>query len=315
MFEASESQRHDLPLTSSGIGHRYQPKPPCPAQRLRSSLPAVLPPHLQGSPLVSAFDEVANRFHTTSRTAHDRKRVVGPLAQPHHPRALPHWTLSSVGELEDRLRGRGLGGGVRWVSEFRDKFQGEAPPPPGTGVTLRARQPELYNHHRTEASQMVVATTLNRALAGRPFQASDRGVLALNEPYLSVTNKDFRKFHRDELYGPNKSFQTDFFSPTDRPLGGASRPGPTPFLEATPTGQCFPRLAPKTIPVPHTGLKPLSQDSYSSPEHPSKVQNRYCPVDTPWGLPRQGVVPEIMGIPKMYETEYRVYGSQRPIAV
>ncbi|MGH0180900.1 UNVERIFIED_CONTAM: hypothetical protein FKN15_005270 [Acipenser sinensis] len=252
MFEASESKRHDLPLTSSGIGHRYQAKPPCPADRLR------------GSPLVSAFDEVANRFHTTSRTAHDRKCVGGPLAQPHHPRALPHWTLSSVGELEDRT---------------------------------------------------IVANTLNQALAGRPFQVSDRGVLVLNEPYLSVTNKDFRKFHRDELYGPIKSFQTDFFSPTDRPLGGASRPAPAPFHEATPTRQCFPRLAPKTIPVPHKGLKPLSQDSYSSPEHPSRVQDRNCPVDTPWGLPRQGVLPEIMGIPKMYETEYRVYGSQRPIAV
>ncbi|XP_041093661.1 uncharacterized protein zgc:193811 isoform X2 [Polyodon spathula] len=104
MFEASESRRHDPPLTSAAIGHRYQPEPPCPPQRLRSSLPAVLPPRLQGAPLVSSFDEVVNRFHTTSRTVHDRKRVGGPLAQPRLPRALPHWTLSSVDELEDRER-------------------------------------------------------------------------------------------------------------------------------------------------------------------------------------------------------------------
>ncbi|XP_041093660.1 uncharacterized protein zgc:193811 isoform X1 [Polyodon spathula] len=153
MFEASESRRHDPPLTSAAIGHRYQPEPPCPPQRLRSSLPAVLPPRLQGAPLVSSFDEVVNRFHTTSRTVHDRKRVGGPLAQPRLPRALPHWTLSSVDELEDRLRGRGLGGGVRWVSEFRDKFQGEAPPSPGTGVTLGESEPKLNDHQRDGPSQ------------------------------------------------------------------------------------------------------------------------------------------------------------------
>ncbi|OCT73148.1 hypothetical protein XELAEV_18036127mg [Xenopus laevis] len=41
----------------------------------------------------------------------------------------------------------------------------------------------------------------------------------------------------------------------------------------------------------------------------------YFPLECPWTIPRQGPLPEIMAVPKMYHTEYESYGSERPITM
>ena len=55
----------------------------------------------------------------------------------------------------------------------------------------------------------MVPSTENEALKGRPFFVRDKGVLPLNDIYLSTTQKDHRSFSRHELDGyPRKDAAT-----------------------------------------------------------------------------------------------------------
>lgn len=43
----------------------------------------------------------------------------------------------------------------------------------------------------------------------------------------------------------------------------------------------------KLVPVPHTGMKQLYADSYDSPSDVKAKEANFCPVDTPFTLPRE----------------------------
>ena len=49
--------------------------------------------------------------------------------------------------------------------------------------------------------QQLVPSTQNDKLRGRPFHVKDKGVLNLNDMYLTTTNKDHRAFKPKELNG------------------------------------------------------------------------------------------------------------------
>jgi len=47
--------------------------------------------------------------------------------------------------------------------------------------------------------QEMIASTQNEELRRRPILPEEHAVLTLNDPYLSVTQKDHRHFSKDEL--------------------------------------------------------------------------------------------------------------------
>ena len=49
----------------------------------------------------------------------------------------------------------------------------------------------------------------------------------------------------------------------------------------------IPRQPKALLPVPHGGLKSLYTESYNGPSDVKAKENFYCPVDTPWVLPRK----------------------------
>ena len=49
----------------------------------------------------------------------------------------------------------------------------------------------------------------------------------------------------------------------------------------------IPRQPKALLPVPHGGLKSLYTESYNGPSDVKAKDNFYCPVDTPWVLPRK----------------------------
>lgn len=92
-------------------------------------------------------------------------------------------------------------------------------------------------------------------------------------------------------------------------------PGPMRDVSKFHLGTQVPRLAPNTVPVPYRGLLSLAQESYQLPNHQQRTWDRFCPVERPPTVSYKVPVLEIMHVPGMYETEYKCYGSGKPMPV
>ncbi|KAH0626694.1 hypothetical protein JD844_001805 [Phrynosoma platyrhinos] len=192
-------------------------------------------------------------------------------------------------------------------SETRDHYPGW-PNLPQEPTFYAGPQPfGLAAHHADGASKSIVASTQNKEMAGKPFYICDKAVLRLNEPYVSVTTKDFHPFTKKELLGYAKKDALTSGQCGDLPL--IREPGPMrdicQFLNAT----RVPRLPPNTTAVPHHGLLSLAQESYQLPNDCKRTWDRFCPVEKPPTVSCRVPVVEIMCVPRMYETEYKCYGS------
>ena len=63
-----------------------------------------------------------------------------------------------------------------------------------------------------------------------------------------------------------------------------------------------------------SGLKSEQQENYQLPNDVKSTQDVYCPIDTPYELPRPGTK-STFAAPLMYNTEYQNIGSKKPVTV
>ncbi|OCT70934.1 hypothetical protein XELAEV_18037848mg [Xenopus laevis] len=307
MNELERSQ--DWHLTSTGVGLNHTAPTSFPPPHIRSSLSDPLPAGLDKTDEVTAYDELLNTYETTTGSNHNRK-----YPGPRHPIAPPHWK-------------------VHYNKDLWDKAQ------PTLANFHAGPQPfSLSNHHGGGPSQSIVPTTENKVLSGETFYIRDGGALRLNDIYASTTACDFRAFNAKELEGyPKKDILTywqagDYSDEAEdypkawghglkeNPLPKKAHPilrRPPPMRDVTqfPIATKLPRIPPRAVPVPNRGLKTLAQESYQSPLDVKRSRDVYFPLECPWTIPRQGPLPEIMVVPKMYHTEYETYGGERPITV
>ncbi|MEE6517369.1 hypothetical protein FKM82_027532 [Ascaphus truei] len=327
-------RRQDWHLTSTGVGLNHRAQVSFPPPHIRSTVSEPLPAGLGQAEDVTAYDELFNAYETTTGTTHNRKYPGGVLSQPSYPIPPPHWKVHYNKDLWDKLKLRAwrspLEPGTH-SSEMKAEFLGR-PVQPTLSTFHSGPQPfPLENHHSKGPSQLLVATTENKSLSGEPFYIRDKGVLSLNDIYASTTARDFRAFTMEELGGYPKKDVLTFWQAEDYPKSWGHglkgnplpkeahpvlrRPPPMRDVIQFPTATKLPRIPPRAPPVPNRGLKTLAQESYQWPLDVKRSRDVYCPIECPWTIPRQGPIPEIMTVPKMYETEYETYGSERPVTV
>ncbi|XP_068099003.1 stabilizer of axonemal microtubules 3 [Hyperolius riggenbachi] len=321
-------RRQDWHLTSTGVGHDYRAQVPFPPPHIKSSLSEPLPATLQQSSAVTAFDVLLNTYETTTGSTHDRKYPGGVFSQPSHPLPPPNWKVHYNKDLWDKLKLRTWRTPEKPRSEMKAKFQGH-PAQPTYSTFHAGPQPfPLDNHLNAGPSQSLVAATENKTLSGEPYYIRDGGVLALNDIYATTTARDFRAFTTKELEGYPKKDILTYWQAEDypkvwghglkeNPLSKETLRRPPPMRDSMqfPTATKLPRIPPRAKSVPHRGLKTLAQESYQWPLDDKRSHDVYFPLECPWTIPRSGPLPEIMSVPKMYETEYEIYGSDQPVAV
>ncbi|KAM9299408.1 stabilizer of axonemal microtubules 3 [Gastrophryne carolinensis] len=324
-------RRQDWHLTSTGIGHDYRGQLPFPPPHIKSTISEPLPPALQQSSEVTSFDELLNTYETTTGSTHNRKYPGGLFSQPSHPFAPPHWKVHYNKDLWDKLKLRSWRTQEKPQSEMKSEFQGR--PARSTYSTFHSGpQPFLLENHLNQGpSQSIVATTENKDMSGAPYYIRDNGVLNLNDMYASTTMRDFHAFTEKELQGYPKKDILTYWQAEDypkvwghglkeNPLSKETQPilrRPPPMRDTMqfPTATKLPRLPPRARSVPHRGLKTLAQESYQWPLSAKRSHDVYFPMECPWTMPRTGPLPEIMSVPKMYQTESETYGSKALVLV
>ncbi|XP_055469620.1 uncharacterized protein LOC129681623 [Psammomys obesus] len=291
-------------LTSSGIAHRKIPWVAFRLPTLQSTLEAPLPAAMKQDPRICAFDEVISRWETTSGSAYTPKAHGGPCAQP---RAVenkdPRRPLGIKSFVEKLRRQPGLGvtrNRKHQISEMKAQYLG-LPGLDQTAPLFADPQPlEFIDHFRGGPSQALIPWTRNPELAGQPFTVHKMGALDRLQLYLTTSAQDFQRkelpgYPNRELIctGPLQKSQV----PSQRQLKlqeGAER-------MRLGRGHQMPPPA-----VPHTGVLPLTRESYRSPVYPLCRVNHFC---LPWSSPHPKPVPGIYSVPKAYSTENSRYGS------
>uniref|UniRef100_UPI00398F57D3 stabilizer of axonemal microtubules 3 n=1 Tax=Pristiophorus japonicus TaxID=55135 RepID=UPI00398F57D3 len=331
---AATERRHDLHLTSSGIGLHYTPATQCPPSDFKSFFKDALPPKLREKDTIHPYDEALNNYETTTGSTHNLKTIGGLLAHPRHMKVPDHWKVHYMKDLSEKLSRRDWKTPLNMVnqtSEMKDKYTGRLPQSMDTAFKAGPQPFILANHLTNGPSKNIVASTENPARAGQEFYVQDKDVLRQNEIYLSTTNKDFRPYKKNELEGyPRKDIAT-YWQTEDYPkawghgLKENPRPkdaqrvvgGAGPMLDPTvfPAATRVPRRPRRLPPVPNRGLKTLSQESYQLPNDVKRREGEICPLRAPWLVSREAPITDIMAVPQMYETEYMAYGSQRPAIV
>nr|XP_030729470.1 uncharacterized protein LOC115862180 [Globicephala melas] len=183
-----------------------------------------------------AFDEVTNRWETTSGSAHVPKTHGGPYAQPKAPEPADRTRIVGIKDVAEKLRHRG------WrlplitkhqCSETRAQYTGWPSLDRGATSFIGPQPLELADHSRGGPSQALIPWTKNPELAGRPFTISDQGILDRYQLYLTTSARDFQAYSTKELSGyPRKDSMTSWsFGRRPRPGAPArnSRPVRAPL--------------------------------------------------------------------------------------
>ncbi|XP_063156996.1 stabilizer of axonemal microtubules 3 [Candoia aspera] len=301
----SQGRRQDWGLTSSGVGLNYSTPLPFPPPYARSTIQEPLPPASQKA----WRDEVIPRLGTTTQLAHGVKTHGGVLAQPRYSASAAHQDVHYNTDLREKMKLRAwrfpLTMGNQ-KSEIQAHFRGWPNLPQEPAFHAGPQPFRLAAHHTDGASKSVVATTRNNDLAGRPFYIRDKAVLQLNEPYLTTTAQDFRSFTQKELQGYT---QKESLNLDPYPL--IRVPGPMRDIRILAKATRVPHLILNPA-VPHRGLCSLAQESYQLPHDYKRTWDRFCPVQQPPTVSCRVPVVEILCVPRMYETEYKCYGSGKP---
>ncbi|KAK6973335.1 hypothetical protein BgiMline_024537 [Biomphalaria glabrata] len=331
--EVKYAERQDAQnwhLTSTGVGHHYRPGYFFPDSDFKTLLREPLP-----APLAKE-DEVTKEkpFLTTNEYYHGKKFPGLLYKDKEHKKAPGHWNVTYVKDLAEKL---GQGGWRRpltmgnQLSEMKDKYQAQPPEVKDKYAFQEVYHPQnflLQDHHKEGPSKVGVASTQNPKLQGKPFYVKDKGLLNILDPYLSTTQRDHRMFTPAELNDyPKKDIPT-FWECENYPKswGHGLHHNPLPKDNVPreklpmrdemifPTATKIPRIPKSAVPVPHTGLKTVYDDSYQFPSHVNMKENYYCPVDPPFKLPDPGTK-SVYTAPKMYNTEYQNIGSKKPVTV
>ncbi|XP_042327079.1 uncharacterized protein LOC121932499 [Sceloporus undulatus] len=299
----TQGGKQDWRLTSSGVGHRYIPPLPSLPPYARSTVHEPLPPGSE-----KGFrDEVIPRLATTAQLAYGPKAHGGILAHPRHFVADAHNKVHYIKDLKEKLKARAWRLPLTMSnqkSETKERYPGW-PNLPHEPTFHAGPQPfGLAAHHTDGASKSIVASTQNKMMAGKPFYICDKAVLRLNEPYVSTTAKDFHPFTKKELLGYAKK---DAPKCVNFPL--IRETGPMRDICRFYNATRVPRLPPNITAVPHHGLLTQTQESYQLPNDYKRTWDRFCPVERLPTVSCRVPVVEIMSVPRMYETEYKCYGS------
>ncbi|XP_055519425.1 uncharacterized protein LOC129713996 [Leucoraja erinacea] len=267
-------RRHDLHLTSAGIGLHYSPGRGFPPSGFRSLLKDPLPPKLKELDITHPDDEVYNCYETTTGSAHNVKTIDGILGHPRHVKVPNHWDVHYMKDLGEKLSRRDWKTPLNMVnqtSEMKDKYTGRLPQSMDTAFKSGPQPFPLASHLTNGPTKNIVASTENPVMAGKEFYVRDKDVLRLNDIYLSTTNKDFRAFKKTELEGIAKKdiatyWQTEDYPKAwghglkENPLPKASQRinrGPGPMIDPSvfSTQTRIPRLPRRLPPVPNRGMK------------------------------------------------------------
>lgn len=323
-------RRDDLGQTSSGIGHQYRRAYYFPTSDFQRIIHAPMPDPL------NVPDRVLNtqKHDATTTITHDYKHHQPVYMESIHKMAPGSRRVQYVKDHVEKL---GSGGWKKpltmanQVSEMHDNYRAQTALPRNGYPFERTFEKQgfmLQDHHINGPSLYGCATTQNPKLQGAPFYIRDKGVLRLMDPYISTTSNDHRSFTYQELKSyPTKNIAT-YWQCEDYPKawGHGVQHNPLPkdtvprerppmrdniwFKSATKV----PRQPKSFVAVPHSGLKTLHAESFQSPADTKMRADRFCPVDTPYHLPKPGTK-MIMTAPKMYVTEYQNVGSRTQITV
>ncbi|KAF6078131.1 hypothetical protein HJG60_009041 [Phyllostomus discolor] len=89
-------------LTSSGVAHHIIPPAPFPPPTFQSAEAEPLPPAAKQGLHIGAFDEVINRWETTSGSAFVPKTYGGPYAQPRAPEPADPMRIIGIKDLGEK---------------------------------------------------------------------------------------------------------------------------------------------------------------------------------------------------------------------
>ncbi|CAD5124101.1 DgyrCDS12403 [Dimorphilus gyrociliatus] len=327
----ADFSRKDLHLTSTGVGHRYQPGYYFPSSNFKGVLKDKLPPEL------ACPDEIkGERFGTTTGTFHDNK-FAGIEYGNDHPTYKKAPALYKVHYNRNVIEKLGHGGHRRPLtmgneeSEMKAKYKANKP----DAVYLYDRYPApnpqgiLFGDHQKEGpTKLGEQNTKNPKMAGRPFKVNDLSIMELNNPYTTTNMKEHRRWTPKELHNVGKKDVATYWECEEYPKawGFGLKHNPLPkhavprerppmrdtmvFKTATKVG----RIPNRMIPVPHSGTKTEYCERYEIPSDSKCKQAEYCPVDTPYILPDPSSRTAFTA-PGMYKTEYENIGCEQIITV
>ena len=214
------------------------------------------------------------------------------------------------------------------ASETHDKFRNQPGLPEPKEFVVNPQGFTLDHHLTNGPAKRVLPTTQNEKLKGKPFFVRDKGVMDLNDMYLTTTNKHHRSFKPKELESYPKKNVATYWECEEYPKAWGHGLHHNPIPKESVPRQPPPmrdemvfksetrirRVPPKSVAVPHSGLKTEYSGHYQRPSDVKMREIYYCPVDTPYVLPEAGTKVS-HAAPNMYKTEYQNVGSKRPITV
>jgi len=314
-------------LTSTGVGHEHQTSLSFPPLDFRRTVSNPLPTSL------SRDEHVQDHYKTTTGSAHNFKPANTKLSNQVFKKAAGHWkvgyTEDTIKKIQVKPQRRALTMGNE-ASEMKAQYTGRPVLPMHRTEHAADVQPKNFRHHHTGGPvKQLVPSTQNQAVAGEEYHVGERGVLSYHDdPYLTITQKDHRAFTRHDLSAyPRKEYGTYWeCEGYPKAWGHGSKSNPLPpdsvprekgpmrdpiwFKAAT----SVPRLPKSLTPLQHRGMLSEAHANFATPGDDKRRELFACTVQTPYKV--DGATQEdIFSIPKMYESEYRYYGDNKPVMV
>jgi len=319
------SERNDLHLTSTGVGHSYNESPPFPPTGFQRTALDPLPPQLQEK-------DPCSYFSTTTGTYHNYKPNNTVLSNAIHKKAAGHWKVGYVEDVIKKLQvqpwRKPLTMGNQ-NSEMKSQFTAREGIPMSRHFSSDLQPPKFRHHNNEGPLKSLVRSTQNKELKGEKYLVPERGVLSYHgDMYLTTTQKDHRAFTKVELEKyPKKEYATFWeCEGYPRAWGHGSKVKQLPQnvvpKEKSPmrdsmwfkSSTVIPRVPKSMDLVPNRGMCSEAMANYVVPDERKHQETVICSVPSPWTASAPG--PEdIFSVPNMYKTEYGNYGSRKHITV
>ncbi|XP_065912944.1 stabilizer of axonemal microtubules 3-like [Dysidea avara] len=322
-----EFPRNDLHLTTTGVGHAFRNQLPFPPTDIELATTKQLPERLvapSSNPLT-----VQDVYDTTYSVTHDYKPKGTIVDGPEYKKAAGHWNVSylanHVNKLNEKPYRQPLTMGQQ-TSEMRDQYYDKTDQEQyqsDMGGVVSNVDTLLADHHQQGPTKEMIASTQNDALRRRPVLPEEHAVLTLNDPYLSVTQKDHRRFTKNELDKYPKKDIATYWQCEDYPKswGHGMDKNPLPKPMATwsqepmrdrmvfPTGTNVSTDHQPIPQVPNSGMCSLCASSYTEPTQEQRQQLFVSPLKT---VHQQSSGPgkaDHNAVPNMYQTINSSYGK------
>lgn len=326
-----ELPRNDLHLTTTGVGHAFRTGQPFPSPNIQLNSSKPLPERLgvasSSNPLT-----VQDVYDTTYSVAHDYKPKGTIVDGPEYKKAPGHWNVSYLSNHVDKLNEKPSRQPLtmgQQCSEMRDQFTDKVEQSTGA-ITIQPTCVDtlLTDHHQQGPTKEMIASTQNEAMRRRPILPEEHAILTLNDPYISVTQKDHHRFTKQEMEKyPKKEFGT-YWECEDYPKAWGHGTDKNPLFKSMVNRSQEP-MRDRTVfkssttlptdykplsPVPNSGMCSLYASSYTEPTHEQRQQLFACPLQATTTeqshLSSSGPgKADISAVPNMYRTINSCYGK------